>query len=110
VLVVIAIGIGALFYPYVRDDYVLDSIVEEVALDWKDFGEETAKARLQYELDHRQIGLQVPDEACAMSADENGTQTVECAWAVVVTIPVVQLDVPMSFQSQATVLESTPDN
>jgi predicted ATP-dependent serine protease len=86
--------------PYVLDDQRLDAAVAAVALDWRDFGLEKARTRLQYELDHQRIGLQVSDDSCQM-AEEGGTRIVHCAWDVDVAVPVVGSVIPMAFESHA---------
>lgn len=93
-------------YPWVRDDVLLDRVVQAVALDWRDFGEDAAMARLQYELDHQGIGMQVADHDCALSAHADGTREVRCAWAVALTVPGTETAYPLHFASQAVV---TPD-
>ena len=92
--------------PYVRDDFVLDGIVRAVALDWRAFGEDKARARLEYELDHRGIGLQVRDEDCRLVAEDDGTRRVRCGWTVVLDVPVADTRVPMTFASEAAVTPS----
>ena len=59
-------GIAAsiLVGPYLLDDWRLDHIVRAVALDWRDFGMEKAKERLQFELDRQGIGEQIGDDTC----------------------------------------------
>jgi len=91
----------ALVWPYFRDDLLLDKTVRAVALDWRDFGEDKAQTRLEYELDHLDIGMQVSDGACGLFTDEGGVQAVRCKWAVEVVIPGVDLTLPLSFQSLA---------
>ena len=66
VVALVAIAAGAVVYPWVRDDMLLDRVVQAVALDWRDFGPDAARTRLQYELDHNRIGMQVADEDCAI--------------------------------------------
>ena len=92
---------GALFGPYIQDDRALDRVVRAVALDWRDFGLETAQTRLQHELDRQRIGLQVSDDDCAFEVWEGGTRVVRCAWEVEVQLPLVARRIPMSFQSEA---------
>jgi len=96
-----AVAAGALFGPYVQDDRALDRIVQAVALDWRDFGLETARTRLQYELDRQRIGLQVSDDDCTFEVLEGGTRVVRCAWAVEVPLPLSSRRIPMSFRSEA---------
>jgi hypothetical protein len=96
---------ASLVAPMFADDWKLDGAVRAVALDWRDFGEEEARVRMQYELDHRRIGLQVSDDDCALT--ETATErTVRCAWDVDVHVPLVGVDIPLAFSSEATV---TPD-
>jgi hypothetical protein len=89
----------AVAYPYVRDDLSLDRIVRAVALDWRDFGRETAENRLQYELDHQGIGLAVGDDSCSLREQE-GARVVACSWKVDVAFPTGHV-VPLSFSSVA---------
>jgi hypothetical protein len=92
----------AVIAPYLRDDLRLDRIVRAVALDWRDFGEQRARERLEYELDHQQIGAWVADDDCAL-AEGDGARTVRCAWGVTVSVPFTELVVPLSFASEAVV-------
>lgn len=96
-LLVISWTIG----PYVVEDQRLDAIVMAVALDWRDFGLEKGRARLQVELD-RQIGAQVGDDDCQMVEDAEGKH-VTCAWGVHVPLPGLERVVPLSFRSAATI-------
>lgn len=93
----------ALVWPYVRDDLVLDRVVLAVALDWRDFGRDKAQARLQYELDHRGIGMQVTDEHCALEEPEPEVRRVACRWTADVRLPLLEWTVPLGFASQAEV-------
>jgi hypothetical protein len=93
----------ALVGPYVQDDHTLDQVVRAVALDWRDFGLETAQTRLQHELDRQRIGLQVSDGDCAFQEVEGGTRVVHCAWEVEVRVPLLSRGIPMSFRSEARV-------
>ncbi|MCB9684883.1 MAG: hypothetical protein H6738_15805 [Alphaproteobacteria bacterium] len=95
----------ALVAPYVRDDWRLDRIVRVVALDWRDFGEQKARERLEFELDDQQIGMNVGDDDCLLLT-EGGARQVRCEWAVVIPIPGTDLSVPLSFSSTAAL---TPD-
>lgn len=101
-----AVVVTSALYPWVRDDVLLDRAVQAVALDWRDFGEDAALARLQYELDHQGIGMQVADHDCALSEAPDGTREVRCAWAVAVTVPGTEATYPLHFDSRAVV---TPD-
>lgn len=89
--------------PLFRDDAALDGVVVAVALDWRDFGAETAQERLQYELDHQGIGTHVEDEDCEMSTEGDGVRQVRCVWSVDVRFPMVSEPVPMHFESVARV-------
>ena len=91
------------FYPWVRDDVLLDQVVQAVALDWRDFGEDAAMARLQYELDHREIGMQVSDDDCALTEQPDGTREVACDWAVALVVPGTDAVYPLRFGSRAAV-------
>ena len=95
-----AAGFGALVGPYFLDDQRLDGAVMAVALDWRDFGQGKARERLQYELDHRGIGLQVGDDDCAFD-EQGGTRIVRCEWAVDVAVPMTAKIIPLSFESRA---------
>lgn len=99
---VIALLIPAwLVFPYYRDDRALDWIVRVVALDWRDFGEAKARSRLEYELDHSGIGLWVKDEDCTLATD--GERHVGCRWSVALVVPLVEVVVPLSFESAVTI-------
>jgi hypothetical protein len=100
-VVLLAIGVVALVFPYVRDDLVLDRVVRAVALDWRDYGEDRARGRLEYELDNRGIGLQVADNDCALKRQE-ADKVVRCAWSVEVEVPFLPWSVPLAFRSIAT--------
>lgn len=85
--------------PYWVDDVRLDGIVRAVALDWRDFGEEEARERLQYELDDQGIDPAVRDDSCALELAEDGSRSVICAWTVQASA--IWGPVELSFQSQA---------
>lgn len=98
---VVVVGVPLLLLsPYLRSDIVLDRIVKVVALDWRDFGEARARERLQYELDHRGIGLHVRAGDCTLSVIE-GRRHVGCSWALRVPVPGAQMVVPLAFRSEA---------
>jgi hypothetical protein len=90
--------------PFFLDDRRLDAIVRVVALDWRDFGEERAKARLEAELDERGVGSQVRDESCVF-ATEGSDRVVRCAWTVFVDVPILTRTWPLSFASVARITE-----
>ena len=71
----------------VRDDMVLDGVVEVVALDWRDFGEDQAQQRLKYELDHQRVDARVGDADCALRVSSDGDREVACAWDVPLFVP-----------------------
>jgi len=96
-------GVLALIGPYLRDDLHLDRIVYAVALDWRDFGEERGYERLQYELDRRGVGLQVGDDACALTVEAEGMRAVRCRWSASVVVPVVGWSFALPFSSDALV-------
>lgn len=102
----------AVLGPYVRDDLTLDHTVRAVALDWRDFGEEQARQRLLYELDHRRIGTWVADEDCALEAGdavadaEPPERVVRCDWTADIAVPGADLVIPLRFRSSATVAPS----
>lgn len=87
--------------PLFRDDRALDWIVVSVALDWRDFGEDVARQRLQYELDHQGVGAQVGDQDCGIGLDDQGLRRVACAWSVVVELPWIEQRIPLTFESEA---------
>lgn len=93
----------ALIGPLLRDDRRLDHIVRAVALDWRDFGRDKAVTRLQYELDHKRIGLQVSDDDCALDEPEPGIRRVRCAWVGEVRVPLLGRTSSLSFESEATI-------
>ena len=93
----------ALIGPLLRDDRRLDHIVRATALDWRDFGREKAVLRLQYELDHQRIGLQVSDADCGLDEPEPGTRRVRCAWVGEVQVPLIGKSFPLAFESEATI-------
>lgn len=101
--VVIVVGALALLGPYVMDDLALDRAVRASALDWRDFGLDTARTRLQYELDRQHIGLQVSDDDCAFTESE-GVREVRCAWRVEAAVPAVGWKIPLGFESRARIL------
>lgn len=96
---------AAMLGPYVLDDRKLDAIVKVVALDWRDFGEERARARLEVELDRRSVGSQVRDEDCRFD-QEGDDKIVRCTWSVQVEILLLDRTVPLSFQSTARITGS----
>ena len=93
----------ALLGPLLRDDRHLDHIVRAVALDWRDFGREKAMTRLQYELDHQRIGLQVSDDDCTLDEPEPGVRRVRCAWVGEVRVPLLGRTSSLAFESEATI-------
>ena len=100
-LVVLLVPLS-LIGPYVRDDLVLDRIVKVAALDWRDFGETTARQRLQYELDLRRIGTHVRDQDCVFT-EQAQVRRVRCAWKVRVSLPGAEVELPLAFMSEAVV-------
>ncbi|MEQ1505034.1 MAG: hypothetical protein ABMB14_22565 [Myxococcota bacterium] len=101
----VGVGIAILLvagwlYPYFRDDRALDRVVRVVALDWRDFGEEEARRRLEYELDHAGIGQWVADRDCALSTDRE-LRIVRCGWTVTADVPGAGVALPLSFASSA---------
>lgn len=96
---------GAVLFPYVMDDMILDRAVRAVALDWRDFGRSRAEQRLAYELDHQGIGLQVGDRDCALDEQE-GTRIVECAWSASFRISGMDRDLTLPFRSRAVMTPS----
>ena len=101
--VVVALIPVVVIGPYVRDDLVLDGIVRAVALDWRDFGEDKARSRLEYELDHRGIGLHVRDDDCELRTGPEGDRHVTCEWTVQLSVPGLDAPLPLSFASEGTV-------
>jgi hypothetical protein len=100
--VILAVCAAGLFAPYFLDDQRLDTAVMAVALDWRDFGLDAAHERMQYELDHRHIGLWVTDDDCVLTETTAGKQVV-CHWGVDVAIPFTEEHAPLAFQSVATI-------
>ncbi len=99
--VALAAGVcAALIGPFVLDDLALDRTVRAVALDWRDFGEDKAVERLQYELDHQGIGSQVADEDCAL-VDESDERVVACTWTAEIAVPGADVAIPLGFRSRA---------
>ncbi|MCA9711929.1 MAG: hypothetical protein KDK70_39195 [Myxococcales bacterium] len=104
-LVVAAVGaslpllrIGA----HVLDDRELDGIAVAVALDWRDFGLERARQRLQHELDRR--GVEGIDErVCALTLEADAVRRVACAWEVEVELPLRERPLTLAFASVARV-------
>ena len=90
--------------PFFLDDRRLDGIVRVVALDWRDFGEERARARLEAELDAQGVGSQVRDESCTFGS-EGADRIVHCAWTVFVEVPLLARTWPLSFSSVARITE-----
>lgn len=102
-LVVSPAAVGALsLAPFVVDDLRLDRAVRVAALDWRDFGEEAGLTRLQYEMDHQRLGMQVGDEDCALS-EQDRHKRIECAWGVQVVLPGTELRLPVRFASRVEV-------
>jgi hypothetical protein len=104
-LVLVAVPV-AMLAPLFRDDAALDDIVVAVVLDWRDFGESTARQRLQFELDHQQIGRHVRDEDCQLAEEEGNVKRVSCAWHVDVALPGMAWRLPLDFSSDARVEQS----
>lgn len=103
-LVLLVIGLtaaaGALLYPYLRDDLVIDGIVRVVALDWRDFGRARAEERLRFEFDRQEIGAHASAADCTF-LEKDGARTVVCAWEVEVRVAGRTLTLP--FGSRAAV-------
>jgi hypothetical protein len=96
-------GAAVLVGPYLLDDWRLDHVVRAVALDWRDFGRDKAKERLQYELDHQRVGQQIGDDTCNFVEQAGGDRSVDCRWAVSVRIPGTKSVIPLAFASTATI-------
>ena len=102
VVVVGAILSAVLFgplVPYWIDDVRLDGIVRAVALDWRDFGQDAARERLQFELDAQGIDSAVRDDSCTLGESEEGARAVTCEWTVQASA--LWGPVELSFQSRA---------
>lgn len=99
----VVLGAGLLVGPFLRDDLALDRVVQAVALEWRDFGRERAWERLQYELDHHAVGMQVADEDCVLE-ERAGKRIVECAWTAQVRVPGLSWPPTLSFSSRAVVM------
>jgi len=97
----LVLGATSLVWPFARDDLHLDRAVRSVALDWRDFGRSKAQARLEYELDHLDIGMQVRDEDCGLFESEEEGLAVRCEWSAVVQVPGTGWSLPLSFGSEA---------
>lgn len=100
-LLAILVSVVVVVLPFVRDDMAIEQIVVAVILDWRDFGLPAANERLQYELDHRGIGMHVGDEHCLLEKAEDGTRVVRCDWVVDIAIPGIAQRVPLKFGSKA---------
>lgn len=99
--VFIVLGAPAgLFGPHWLRDRALDRIVVAVALDWRDFGLQTAEERLLYELDRAALSVYVGPDGCSLNND-NDNRIVICAWEVEVRVPLTKWTVPVSFSSGA---------
>jgi hypothetical protein len=85
-----------------RDDYMLDGITVAVALDWRDFGIDKAKQRLQYELDRAGLDA-VRDDACKLDEAKDGPRKVACAWTMDLALPLWPRPIALSFASEASV-------
>ncbi len=72
---------------FVIDDQALDHVVVAVALDWRDFGEDKARDRLGWELDHRALSSRLPEGACGMVSEVEAGRSVACSWSVEVELP-----------------------
>ena len=96
---------GAVLFPYVMDDIVLDRAVRAVALDWRDFGRSRAEQRLAYELDHQGIGLQVGDRDCTFD-EQGGDRIVACTWSASFRISGMDRDLTLPFRSRAVMTPS----
>jgi hypothetical protein len=92
---------GVVLYPTIRDRLLLDRVVRAVALEWRDFGEDKARTKLQYELDHQGIGLEVGDDNCTLTEPDADHKLVACAWNVSVAVPLTSAHVPLSFATSA---------
>ena len=97
---------AVVMYPYLRDRLLLDRVVRAVALEWRGFGEDKARTKLQYELDHQGIGLEIGDDDCTLTQPDPEHKRVACAWNVSVPVPLTKYQLPMSF---ATSTEIGPD-
>ncbi len=93
---------AALVSPFLADDVRLDRVVRAVALDWRDFGEEQARSRLEFELDHQGIGLQVGDDDCTL-IEEEGWRRVDCTWVTEMAVPGRADPVLLPFASRAAI-------
>ncbi len=108
VVVLVVVAVAALpmsrVLPLVFDDIALDRVVVAVALDWRDFGYQNARTRLQYELDHWEVGAQVTDEHCRLSVEpDSDLRTVRCDWKVKLVLPIAKREFDLAFDSYAAV-------
>ncbi len=102
-VIIVLFGSGVLvLYPVVQDDVRLDRIVAAVALDWRDFGNEAAITRLQYEIDAQSIDY-VDDDDCSLAQVQDDL-LVHCEWTVPVGIPGFGERLNLWFVSEARVL------
>jgi len=105
-LVVLAVVLGAAvppalaLWPLLVDDWNLDRIVASVALDWRDFGPDSARQRLQYELDAQEVGHHVKDEDCQFH-EEGSERRLVCRWDVTVEFPLLERPLDLVFSSIA---------
>lgn len=84
------------------DDQALDDVVVAVALDWRDFGEETARARLDLEIDRLGLRSRLPAQACGLRVGAEDRRTVACAWEIGVAVPGLGR-LPLALASEATI-------
>lgn len=101
-LLLVLVWLASVVGPMVRDDLMLDRAVRAVALDWRDFGEDAARARLQHELDAQGIGLYVGDDDCSL-VTEGEQRVVRCAWRSAIRVPGTGWSLPLEFASSAVV-------
>jgi hypothetical protein len=93
--------------PYLRQDRSLDRVVAAVALDWRDFGRESAEQRLQTEM--LAAGLEDHLRAGACVLEEVPERRVHCTWGTRLSLPPLadeltgSLQLPLRFSSEAVV-------
>lgn len=94
---VVLLGVSAAWvWPALRDDMALERIVRAVALDWRDFGQARAEARLAAEL----AAHGFDPAGCGLSLEEDASRHVACSYDVSLGVGTATMKVRVAAQAR----------
>ena len=91
----------ALFFPPLQRDMALDKWVKIAAISWVDHGESAAWESLAYSLAGSSFGPKVVAREMCLLEQEGEERVVRCVWDERVRVPLLDVVVPLDFQSEA---------